>query len=379
MKHKAFLLLIFLYGYAFSDCNSIDQSVKKLMQKNKVNGVAIAIVNHDNTEFCNYGFTSSDKKNKVDQHTLFDIASISKTMTATLAGIATAQGIFDLQTPIDEYVTALSINPVYKNINSQELLAHVSGLKFTQENNFNQSSKVDFISKLSVTKARYLPQTHYQYGQVGITLVAMALEEIYKKPFSDILQQQLLNKIKMNETFINVPANYTNLAIEYDKDNKPLTPFNIGILTPAGGLKSSTQDLAKYLELQLNGSSDPILRKALDLVHKNYYCLYPDGTYQQLAWVYHPGNDLNATFKPSPRPHYATKNQKLAHGCAYDPNGFIEKSGNSYGMSLYLLYMPSTKTGVVVLTNKAQVANTVNLGRNILKQTSLSPQPILKK
>lgn len=368
MKYRIFILLTFIFGTASADCGSIDQQVNQLMQKNKIHGVAIAIVKHSEVEFCNYGYTSANKNQKIDQHTIFDIASISKTFTATLAGIAATQGVFDLQKPISAYVDALNANPTYNNINSQELLAHVSGLNFTQETNFKQSNQTKFINTLNKTKSQHLSETYYQYGQVGISLVAIALEKVYKQSFGDILQQQLLNKIGMKETFINIPASYKNVARGYDQNNKPVAPFNIGMLTPAGGLKSSTYDLAKYLQLQLSTNSNPIFNKALNLVHQNYYCLYPDGTYQQLAWVYHPRNDLVATFKPGTSNSAHFKPQKLANHCAYDPNGFIEKTGNSNGMSLYILYMPSQEIGVVVLTNKARVADSVNLGRSILKE-----------
>ncbi len=90
--------------------------------------------------------------------------------------------------------------------------------------------------------------------------------------------------------------------------------------------------------------------------------------YRALAWVYHPKNDLLTEFKPETHNAAQFKPQKLAQHCADDPNGFIEKTGNSYGMSLYAVYSPSINAGVIVLANKARVSDTVNLGRNILKQ-----------
>jgi beta-lactamase class C len=373
MQFKKFLISLLLFlacNNSFAGCGSIDKQVNQLMKKGKVNGVAIAIINKGKTEFCSYGYTSENKKHKINEHTVFEIASISKTFTATLAGIAVAQGLFDLKKPISDYVKALDVNPDYRKVNSQELLTHVSGLKFTNETDFSQSNQSDFINTLIENKAQYLPETHYQYGQVGISLVAIALEKTYNLPFSDILQQQLLNKLNMNETFINVPSTYTNIATGYNQENKQIPPFSVGNLTPAAGLKSSTYDLAKYLKLQLDSSQDFKLNKALAIVHKNYYCLYPDGTYQQLAWVYHPSSDLMSTFKASKRSAVNFKPQKLAQNCATDSNGFIEKSGNSYGMSLYIVYLPNKDSGVVVLTNRAQFADSVNLGRNILKKMS---------
>src|ERR1700688_2407088 len=99
MKFKLCVCLVLLLtlNTGFANCNTIEQQAIQLMQKNKVNGMAIAIINQGNT--------------------VFEIASISKTFTATLAGIAAAQGVFDLQKPISDYVGALKINPIYQNIN----------------------------------------------------------------------------------------------------------------------------------------------------------------------------------------------------------------------------------------------------------------------
>lgn len=373
MKFKLYTLCVFLtclltLNTGFANCSAIDHQATQLMQKNKIKGMAIAIINQGKTEFCNYGYTSSNHQNKINEHTLFEIASISKTFTATLAGIAAAQGLFNLQEPISEYVSELKINPIYHTVNSQELLAHVSGLAFTQETNFKTSNQTDFVNTLLKAKAQYPSQTHYLYGQVGISLVALALEKKYQSSFSDILQKQLLNKLNMQETFVDVPSDYTNRATGYDENNKPVSYFRVGSLTPAAGIKSSTYDLAKYLQLQLDGNHDPDFAKALNIVHQNYYCLYPDGTYQQLAWVYHPKSDLLTEFKPETHNVAHFKPQKLAQHCADDLNGFIEKTGNSYGMSLYAVYSPSINAGVIVLANKARVSDTVNLGRSILKQ-----------
>ncbi len=369
---KFYVCLSFLFtltaGHA--NCNTIEHQAAQLMQKNKINGMAIAIINQGSAQFCNYGYTSASHENKINEHTLFEIASISKTFTATLAGIAAAQGVFDLQKPISDYVNDIKSNAAYQNVNNQELLAFVSGLAFTQESNF-KGSQTDFLNILAKVKAQYPPQTYYRYGQVGVSLVALGLEKVYRSTFNNILQKQLLDKLNMQETFVDVPPNYKNKATGYDQNNEPIPYFSIGSLTPAAGLKSSTYDLTKYLKLQLNSSHDPVFSKALSIIHQNYYCLYPDGTYQQLAWVYHPKNDLMTEFKPGTQNAAHFKPQKLALHCAYDPNGFIEKTGNSYGMSLYAVYMPSTNSGVIVLANKARVSDTVNLGRNILKQISV--------
>jgi beta-lactamase class C len=152
-------IILFTLTAGYANCDTIEHQSTQLMQKNKINGMAIAIINQGDAQFCNYGYTSTNHKNKINEHTLFEIASISKTFTATLAGIATAQGVFDLQKPISDYVSDLKTNPIYQKVNSQELLAFVSGLSFTQESNF-EGSQIDFLNALLKVNAQYPPQTY---------------------------------------------------------------------------------------------------------------------------------------------------------------------------------------------------------------------------
>lgn len=130
----------------------------------------------------------------------------------------------------------------------------------------------------------------------------------------------------MKYTSIDVsPANKDFIVTGYNKHDKPVGFMNIGIENPAGGLKSNTYDLAKYLQLQLN-SQPSNLKQALTIVHKNYYCLYEDGTYQQLAWEYHPTSDLFKKFQPDNKNRNITPSRKLPSNCQNAINGFIDKT-----------------------------------------------------
>jgi beta-lactamase class C len=145
--------------------------------------------------------------------------------------------------------------------------------------------------------------------------------------------------------------------------------MHIGIENPAGGLKSNTYDLAKYLQLQISPQS-PKFQQALAIVHKNYYCLYEDGTYQQLTWEYHPTSDLFKKFMPDNKNRNITSAHKLPSNCQNMANGFIDKTGNSSGMTSYIAYSPNKKVGVVILSNNALKPDVVDLGRYILQKTA---------
>lgn len=193
-----------------------------------------------------------------------------------------------LQDPITRFVPNLNKNP-YSNVNIQELLCHVSGLPFHLT---SARTTAIFINVLNNIKPTFTPNKQYQYTNAGASLVGLALENIYKTSYEAILTKQLLNKLHMPFTYINVPPLLkTLMAAPYNSEGKETTYPEFGAMAPGGSIKSNTQELVKYLQLQINGSNDFILDNALKLVHSNYYYLDNDIA-QQLSWECHPIQSL---------------------------------------------------------------------------------------
>ncbi len=367
MKLTKLLFVFCLIGnvtYA-NDCANINGAVTKIMSQNQIAGIAIAIIHDNQTEFCNYGYANKITKSPITNKSIFEIASLTKTFTALLVGIAASQNKLDLQTPIANYLPALAANPSYTKINLQELLTHVSGLPIMFDGLLTENSLIDSAVHMKFTTA---PGTYYQYSNPAFALAGLALTRIYKADFQSLLNNLILNKLGMIYTSITVSARYQNLIVTgYGRNNQPTDFINLGVENPAGGLKSNTSDLAKYLRLQMS-ITVPIFQQALVIVHKNYYCLYQNGTYQQLAWEYHPVSDLTRKFQPNADNQNILPSHTLPTQCKTAPNGFIDKTGNFPGTTTYMGYIPNQKIGVVILANRALQPDVVNLGRLILQQ-----------
>lgn len=367
MKIKTIMLLIpFFANYVYANgCNDIDKYARNLMLQQKITGMAIAIVNQQKAYFCNYGYANKDKKAKITEKSIFEIASLTKTFTALLTGIAVSNHKLDLDAPITQYIPELTANKGYIKINNKELLAHVSGLPLGFDNDFTESELIHSAIDMKFTAP---PASYYQYSNPGVTLSGIALTRIYNMDYQDLLDKLFLDQLGMKYTSVNIAHQYRNLVVTgYNKYDQPVDLLNIGVETPAGGLKSNTYDLAKYLQAQISPQSSNFAQ-ALAIVHKNYYCLYKDGTYQQLAWEYHPYDDLFTKFQPDINNRNMMPPHKLLDNCQNSTNGFIQKTGNFPGTTSYMAYLPNEKVGVVILSNAALKPDIVNLGRYVLRK-----------
>ena len=121
-------------------------SVVEKMQKNKIPGAAVALVDRDRILWAaGFGYTDTDKREPVNPETIFSIQSMSKTFTAVL--FAVQDGLLDLDAPITTYLPEFMVQSRFEGHPEQKitlwhLLSHTAG--FTHEapvgNNFDAPS-----------------------------------------------------------------------------------------------------------------------------------------------------------------------------------------------------------------------------------------------
>ena len=356
IKKITLLSLLCITTVSYANCRLIDHVTEQFIANNHLTGAAIALVRGKHITYCNYGYSDLEHHHKVTQNTLFDIASITKTVTATIAAIAYLDGKYDLYKPITHYVPALT-NPYYNKVTGIHLLTHTANIPLNFPVTTTESDLMRSLNALPFSTMTQ-PGVFYVYSNPGIALVGIALQHVYHHSYQEIAQTLLLNKLDMHDTFTNVPTTFKGLvAEEFDQNNKPTPSYDAGALVAAGGLKSTTHDLAKYLMYQMNSSSDKTLNKALALTHDNYYCV-ANHRYQELAWQYRPEQDLTVQ-------HFNDKESTIKKAITTQcklTDGFFEKTGSTS----YIIYSRTHKVGMVILLNKSLVGDRVVLGRTII-------------
>lgn len=293
-------------------------------------GLAIG-VNQAGTEN-EYFYGESGTARPIDGKTVFEIASVTKTFAALILALATqrADKPMRLDDPLQKYappgVTLPSVNGT--PIRLIDLATHTAGLpRQDTDASAPQPPKQVWAFTAGLT-LNSEPGTKFLYSNLGFGLLSDAEERDQHKGFGQLLKAQITGPLGMNDTVISVsPDQQARKAQGHragGRNAPPQDPAKHMGLLGAGSLNSTLDDLMKYLAFQMGGGSGPLMQAAV----LTQTPIRPTGPKGQigLAW----------------------NTNKLGDGTP-----FINKDGTSKGgFTSYVAFTPSTRTGVVVLSNR---------------------------
>lgn len=352
-KVSALLMMIVLAGHAqAAPVAPPDAVVKPLMARYQIPGMAVAVSVNGETHFWHYGVASKATRKPVDEKTLFEIGSLSKTFTATLASAAQEDGKLDFSAPASQYLPALK-GSAFDHVTLLNLATHTSGTPLFVPD------AVKNTAQLMAWYRAWQPEkpvgTERVYSNLGIGLLGMITAKALDKPFSEVMEQGLLKDFGMTHTFINVPdAAMGDYAQGYNKDDKPVRVTPGPLDAESYGLKSGSADLLRYLQIQLGEQEvAPRWRQAINATHNGYY---RSGEFTQgMMWEYYPW--------PSPLSRLLEGNssQRIMKGLAataiVPPQpapqaAWYNKTGSTNGFSTYAVFIPEKRIALIMLANK---------------------------
>jgi len=212
-------------------------------------------------------------KTKPNDETLYEIASLTKTFTGTLLAQAINEEKIVIDADIREYLPENLSNLTYDNqpIKIQHLVTHQSGLPnmfpdkkeifnnpnwdklpFTINELQKDFSREDFFSELEKFKLDTFPGLNFTYSNCGANLIGYILEEIYQKPFEELLQQKILNPLNMTSTKISKNEIELDRIAYGQNSNKIKMPLRVDkAMNAEGGIITSTKDMLKFLQVNM--------------------------------------------------------------------------------------------------------------------------------
>jgi CubicO group peptidase (beta-lactamase class C family) len=242
----------------------IDRYIDSIMKQWNIPGLALGIVYKDQLIYAKgYGFRDVEAKLPVQPTTVFPIASNTKLFTATLATMLATEGNLDLDKPIKSYVPVLNFynDELNAHATMRDLLSHRTGLpRYDGIWVGSQASRKDAVSTINIIKPQQSFRSGFIYNNMMYATAGYVMEEIMKKSWEDLVKEKILLPLQMKSTFFSRQdmMRKNNYAKSY---LLPDTTSNLKInsfeaeseaLGPAGTMKSTIEDMSKWMIVQLN-------------------------------------------------------------------------------------------------------------------------------
>ena len=308
-------------------------------------GIVAVVSGNAGSRVFTYGASGAADNRKLDGDTVFEVASITKVLTALTLAAMVERGEVAMSDPVAKYLPPSVKVPAYE------------GKPITPDNFTGPSYTVDaFYAFLSGYTLKYRPGTHYEYANVGFGLLGHALARRAGKSYEALLVERVCDPLGLRSTRIIPTADMrSRLAHGHDRRLVP-TPLSDNIPTLAGAYaaKSTANDLTVLLEACLGRRQTPLepaVRRLLE------------------------------TRRPAGLPGHATGLGWFIS--SNDDDEIAWKSGVNGGYNAFIGFSMSSHRGSIALSNAAQNVsspedpphNAVPLGFYLINP-DFRPQPI---
>jgi beta-lactamase class C len=348
----------------------VDDTIRPLMAKYGIPGMAVAISVDGKPCFYNYGVASKETRQAVNGSTLFEIGSISKTFTATLASYAQADGKLSLSDSASQYLPSLK-GSSFDHISLLNLGTHTSGgLPLQVPDDIHDTKQL--MAYFKHWQPDYAAGTRRVYSNPSIGLLGMITAKSMAASFSDAIEKKIFRPLGMTHSYINVPADQIrNYAQGYTKTDVPIRVQDAVLAPEAYGVKSGTADMIRFIQANMQEADlDGKLQRAISDTHTRYFKAGP--ITQDLIWEQYPypvtleqllaGNADAMAYQAIP----ATQ---ISPPLPPQMNVLLNKTGSTNGFAAYVAFIPTQKIGIVMLANKNYpIAARVTAAYQILEQ-----------
>ena len=328
----------------------LDLWIEEQRLYHQIPGIAIGIVYDQELIWSRgYGFSDLHKRTPMTPSTLLRIGSVTKVFTATAILQLRDGGKLALDDPITRHLSEFEIQNPFADapeITIWHLLTHTAGLP--REAAFPYWTDHEFPSRDEIVAAAagqtliYSPGTEYKYSNLGISLLGAIIEEASGKSYREFIESSILIPLGMDHSSVDPPVGTAdNLATAYtrrrpDGSRPTMDYYETRGMAAMGSIVSSVDDMARFAALHLrpgNSTADGEILSTSTLREMH-----------RPQWVYSSWSGaIGLGFRVAP---HKGQNRVWHSGWIGDHRS-------------YLLLVPDSQVGVIVMVNAGDVSPSV--------------------
>lgn len=321
------------------DYAALDRQLINLTSRGEMAGLAVAVVEDGKLSFVGtYGVADKSTGATVTPRTVFRWASVSKTVTGTLAASLASEGAVDLERPVAAWKTSLHLpGGAESQVRVGQLLAHQTGLtKNAYDERLEEGKSPDVIrGELAAAPLQCTPGTCHTYQNIAFDAATELLSRAANRPFADSVTERFFLPLGMTS------ASYGMSGLTGAKDwARPHSGSQVRTLREsywlvpaAAGVNSNIVDFARWMQAAMGERPDVLTASTLRLAQAPRV---------RTASLY--GGDLRQAISDA---HYGLGWRSFT----YAGHRFVGHSGAVDGYRTTLIFNPQTRTGVVAMWN----------------------------
>jgi CubicO group peptidase (beta-lactamase class C family) len=347
-----FTLASLFFGYsgaaAANDAVAdLDAFIGRTLKEYAVPGAAVAVVRDGKVALVKgYGVRNVTKQGAVDENTIFQLASVTKTLTATAAATVVDEGKLDWDKPIFNYLPEFVGYDPYMTrwLTERDLLAMRTGWPaFTGDQlDFFGYDRAEILRRLRFFKPRYSLREVAQYSNPGFFVAGEVAARCAKLSWNDLVEQRLFKPLEMlrSGTVIKALQDQNATAAHAFVDGKiaVVEPSELDVTGAASSGTSTAADMSKLMLMLLNKGT-----------YNGKRILKPE----TVAEMFKRSMVSAIDFTALPPISDATGFYYGLGVGSYDYSGHqvIEKGGALAGVRTIIVLVPDKNAGIVVLAN----------------------------
>ena len=252
--------------------NQLREFAEQSHQTHNVPGLVVGLLHKGKIKTAGFGVTNLENPLEVNSETLFQIGSITKTFTGTLAMKLVENGKLDLDSTVRSYLPDFKVKDetASEKATIRHLMTHTSGWTgdFFQDTGPGDDAGAKYMAEMANLDQLAPFGKVWSYNNAGFYLLGHIIETITEKSFQQVLREEVLETLGLKNTFFDPGDVITYRFASGHNGPQVARPWPLPRAAyPAGGITCHVHDLLTYAQFHMgkdiNSTDEPLLPKNL--------------------------------------------------------------------------------------------------------------------